>query len=171
VHVKETEAGLTTKVDADGATKFIVTGITLVTEDAVARIRLNGTVLPAAPDVGHPLNVIVVGVEVAVPLVGVWVSHVWAADSELVNAMPPVTADVTETVCAVPGVYVLPLTVQVIVIGLPVTVRPESITVLTATPRSVAAVPVFEAAMKLNVPPTAVPSDAQFVVAPVMVKV
>jgi hypothetical protein len=128
--------------------------------------------LPAEPVEGHPPTVNVIAVEVAVLAgdEGVSATHGGSPDA-VVNAMPPVTEDVTETVVAVPGVYKLPLTVQLIVTEVGDTVRPELMTVRTATPISVPAVPVFAAARKLNVPPTAVPSDAQPVVAPVIVNV
>jgi hypothetical protein len=57
VQVSEIVFGVTMRLDACGAVKFSVTGIEILTGDAVARIMVALRWLPAAPVVGHPATV------------------------------------------------------------------------------------------------------------------
>ena len=95
----------------------------------------------------HPAAAVAVnvtGVALAVPpVVGVTVSQ--AATGlvlvSTVNGVPPVAADVIETVCAAPGVYVLPFFVQTTVTALGLAVSPDVVAVNVVFTVTVTSVP------------------------------
>ena len=101
-----------------------VTAIVLSGAGALTRCRLKEFVLPAE-NPPQPLAAAMVNVMGAVvalpPVVALSATHAGslAVAVSMVKFVPPVAAEVTEIVCALPGAYVDPLRVQVraIVVG------------------------------------------------------